>query len=89
MHFGTPILTSDLDFARVVCEDAAVYFDPWDAACVKDAIVQLKNDAALRERIVAKGRARLETMVRSWDQVAAGVVEALEEIARAPDARRP
>ena len=34
MQFGLPILTSDRDFARHICQDAALYFDPLDADSV-------------------------------------------------------
>lgn len=39
MHFGMPILTSDLDFAHEVCGDAALYFNPWNAESIRDAIL--------------------------------------------------
>lgn len=31
MYYNKPILTSKLDFAQEVCEDAALYFNPFDA----------------------------------------------------------
>ena len=81
MHFGVPILTSDLDFAHAVCGDAAIYFDPWDPVSIKNAILRLKGDPALGAELVAKGRARLETMFGSWDQVARDLAGLLAEIA--------
>lgn len=39
MYFGKPILTSELDFAKDICGDAAMYFDPLDP---NTAIEQLK-----------------------------------------------
>ena len=44
MHFGLPILTSDLDFAHDICADAGVYFDPWNPADIVENICVLKND---------------------------------------------
>ncbi len=71
MHFGLPILTSDLDFAREVCGDAALYFDPWDAESIKEAIINLKNDPDLRNDLVQKGQARLsQCFGRTWDDIA-------------------
>ncbi len=55
MHFGRPILTSNLDFARDVCDDAALYFDPWDPVAIKDAILKLKDDASLQTELVCRG----------------------------------
>jgi glycosyltransferase involved in cell wall biosynthesis len=44
MHLGTPILTSDLDFAREVCGEAAVYFSPWDPDAMATAIERLRDE---------------------------------------------
>ena len=81
MHFGLPILTSDLDFAREVCGDAAIYFDPWDALSIKDAILHVKGDPNLREDLVAKGRKRLsESFKRTWEDIAADIKYHLESL---------
>ena len=69
MHFGLPIATSDLDFAREVCGDAAAYFDPWHAAAIKDALLALRDQPALRAELVRLGRARLASAVRSWPEI--------------------
>ena len=81
MHFGLPVLTSDLDFAHIVCGDAAIYFDPWNAASIKDAILRLRNNPELSQELVAKGETRLQTNFRSWDQIATDAVSLLEQIA--------
>jgi glycosyltransferase involved in cell wall biosynthesis len=81
MRFGVPILTSDLDFARAVCGDAAEYFDPWDVATMRDAIVKLRDDVSLRQRLSDAGRLRLATMFRSWDEITSDIVQRLERIA--------
>lgn len=77
MQFKRPILTSDLDFARDVCGDAAEYFDPHDPASMRDAILRVKNDDARRAELIAAGASRLETHVRDWDSI---VREAMTEI---------
>jgi glycosyltransferase involved in cell wall biosynthesis len=82
MHFGTPILTSDLDFAHVVCGDAALYFDPWDPAAMRDAILRFKADPALAESLAKKGRERLTTLFRSWDEIAKDVHGWMQECVR-------
>ena len=76
MHFGLPILTSGLDFAREVCGDAASYFDPWDLNSIVGAIRGLEQ----RSVLVAKGKARLKEMFCSWDDVGQDVLRALEEM---------
>lgn len=80
MHFGLPILTSDLDFAHAICGDAALYFDPWDPGSIKDAILTLKRDPELRRNLAARGKRRLLTKCKSWDEVATDVLERLTEL---------
>lgn len=83
MHFGVPILTSDLDFAHHVCGRAAMYFDPWNAESIKGAILRLRADSDLRRDCVIQGRQRLQTMFKSWDEIAANVTGALESLCAA------
>lgn len=81
MHFGLPILTSDLDFAREVCGDAALYFDPWSAESIKDTIVRVRDDSELAKALVAKGRKRLATgFRRTWEDIAQVMLDNLEEL---------
>lgn len=54
-----PILTSDLDFAHSICDDAALYFNPSDPSAVAESIIKLVEDASLRQSIVEKGGKRL------------------------------
>ena len=83
MHFGLPILTSDLDFAHEVCGDSAIYFDPWDAEAVKNAILKLKRNPELAEDLVSKGKAQLQTKFRSWDQITETLLHNLQDIVSA------
>ncbi len=69
MQYRRPILTSDLDFARDVCGDAAEYFDPFDPAAIRDAIVRVRDSTDRREELVALGQRRLATMTRDWDEI--------------------
>jgi glycosyltransferase involved in cell wall biosynthesis len=59
MAMERPVLTSDLGFARTVCGDAAVYFDPMDPADIVEKICTLVRSEGLRRDLVEKGRARL------------------------------
>jgi len=77
MQFQRPILTSDLDFARDVCGDAAEYFDPHDPASLRDAILRVKNDESRRQALVSAGARRLESHMKDWDSI---VRDALAEI---------
>jgi glycosyltransferase involved in cell wall biosynthesis len=80
MQFGIPILTSDRDFARERCQDAAIYFDPLDAASVAQAMLRLMEDSKLRETLVANARRRL-VKAPTWDAIGARFVEVLERTA--------
>jgi glycosyltransferase involved in cell wall biosynthesis len=80
MHFGLPILTSDRDFARERCQDAALYFDPLDADSVARAMAQVMDDEGLRNRLAANGKRLLEK-APSWDDIAGRFVDVLERVA--------
>ena len=79
MHFGLPILTSDLDFAKYVCDDAALYFNPWDAEDIANKILQLKNNSDLAKTMVENGRKRLPYFGGNWREI---IVKALNDIDR-------
>jgi len=84
MHFGVPILTSDLDFARHVCGRAALYFDPWDVNSIKNAILRLRGDSSFRRELVARGCERLRTEFKSWDEIAADAIRCVESLCTGP-----
>lgn len=75
MHFGRPIITSDLDFAHDVCCDAALYCDPFDGASMRDAIIKCKESSQLRNDLVIAGTERLKTMFRSWPDILRDVLD--------------
>src|SRR5262249_38285077 len=77
MHFGRPILASDLDFAHEVCGEGALYFDPWSVASLRDAIVRMRDDQSLRDDLVRRGAARLSTVFRSWPDVVSAALDRL------------
>jgi len=77
MYYGLPILTSDLDFARAVCAEAAVYFNPRNPHDICQAILRLRNDAALQAECRAKVRTRYDQFPPDWDHVAADLLHNL------------
>ncbi|MBI5865317.1 MAG: glycosyltransferase [Planctomycetes bacterium] len=83
MQFGTPILASDMDFAREICGDAALYFDPWRIEAIRDAILRLKNEPALGPELVRRGNDRKQLFFRGWDEIVADAVSRLERLAGA------
>lgn len=60
MAMGLPIVTSDLDFARDVCGNAALYFDPVDAHSGAATIARLLADPSLWASLVAQGKQQLK-----------------------------
>ena len=76
MHFGVPIITSDLDFAHEVCGDAAMFVDPWSTESMKDGIVKLAADTEAREDLIARGSRRLATcMPPGWPEILRSVLD--------------
>jgi len=56
MAIGLPIVTTDLDFAHDVCDDAALYYTAGDAEKAADCLLRLLDDSSLWERQIARGK---------------------------------
>lgn len=80
LGLGVPVITSDLDFAHEACGDAAMYFDPWSAESIRDAILEFRDNAGRREELQDATRERSRS-ARTWNDVAKVVIEGLESIA--------
>jgi glycosyltransferase involved in cell wall biosynthesis len=52
---GVPLVTTDLRFARDVCQDAAAYFEPTNAISAAEQVVRLAEDREYWERISERG----------------------------------
>jgi len=80
MHFGLPILTGDLDFARYICGDAALYFNPWEPADIAEKILLLKNRPEVRSQLIERGKLRISTFFKSWDEIVSNVIVEMEKL---------
>lgn len=60
MKMGKPILTSSYSFAKDICQDAGVYFNPLDPKDISEKIKQVANDEKLRKELIKKGKKRIE-----------------------------
>ena len=78
MKFGMPILTSDRDFARATCEDAALYFDPLCPQSMRDVIIKLRDNPALRTTLINAGRRRVVNLANSWDDILSRAISDIE-----------
>ncbi len=59
MAMGLPIVTSDLDFARDTCQDAALYYPPQDTMAAAKQLQKLLADRGLWEGLINAGKRRL------------------------------
>ncbi|MGL4853608.1 MAG: glycosyltransferase [Phocaeicola sp.] len=55
MVMKKPILTSDLPFARMLCKDAALYFNPLNHTEIAEKIVLLQQNQELQNKLVKNG----------------------------------
>lgn len=85
MSCGAPVLTSGVSATAEVSGGAALLVDPLSVASIRDGLRRLLNDAALRERLSAAGRARAATF--TWAR-AADETHAVYERALHPDPRQ-
>ena len=79
MHYGLPILTSDMWFAHTTCGDAAAYFNPFDAEDVLSVIERTFINESVRTALVDAGARRLASLP-SWHdgfQTLQGIIAAL------------
>jgi len=62
LYMGKPVLTADLNFAKRICGDAALYFDPLNAGSIADLMCRLMDDEALYLEQQQRGYEQLKTM---------------------------
>jgi len=56
-----PFMISDLDWARSICENGAMYFDYDNAIDAAEKIIEVKNSAELKNKLVLAGSRMLKT----------------------------
>jgi len=67
MFHKISIFTSDYDFARCICKDAAFYFDPLDIFSIINAIEYAFNNQGVRITKIAEGQRLLQELL-TWEQ---------------------
>jgi glycosyltransferase involved in cell wall biosynthesis len=60
MKMQKPILTSDLGFAKGLCGNAALYFNPLSAEDIANKIVMLSENKDLQKQLIDNGLSQLE-----------------------------
>lgn len=79
MTFGLPILTSDRDFAREMCRDQALYFDPRDPRSIVDAI-QNFTAMSIDRPIKNNPQAGPGRFPPDWEQAAREFMQVVEQV---------
>lgn len=64
MYFGTPVLASYLSAVTEVCQNAAIYFNPYDIKDIMAKILMITNDKALYNKQVSIGKAHANNMMK-------------------------
>jgi glycosyltransferase involved in cell wall biosynthesis len=69
MKYKKPILTSDRDFSREICGDAAQYFEPLNTASMMSAIQRLHDDCSMSVRLIENADRRLQNINKGWAEI--------------------
>jgi glycosyltransferase involved in cell wall biosynthesis len=69
MAHGLPIVAADTAVNREICQDAAVYFSPLDAADLAAQVDRVATDDSLRNKLSAAGLQRVATCFRWREHV--------------------
>jgi glycosyltransferase involved in cell wall biosynthesis len=56
----TPIITSDLDFAKGICDNAAIYVNPLNPKQIAKKILEIHKDQKLINKLIENGLQRLK-----------------------------
>lgn len=81
MRMEVPIVTTDLEFARGLCGEAACYYSAVDASAAAEAIYKVSTDATFKKSLVEYGKKQLQTY-DNYEQRAEKLIHILEEIAQ-------
>jgi len=79
MHFGCPVVVSDIPSLRERCGDAAEYCDPTDTDSIMRAVLNVVYDEARRNELIRRGHERAKQF--SWRAQAVAVLDAIRDAA--------
>lgn len=81
MRMGKPIITTDVAFARGLCEDAAIYYSPLSAEDAADKIYQLANDEERQRELIEEGKEQLKVF-DTYDERSKKMIEFCEYVVK-------
>lgn len=82
MRMEVPIVTTDLEFARGLCGEAASYYSALDATEAAESIYKVATDETYKKILIENGKKQLLTY-DSYEQRAEKLIRVLEEITHA------
>lgn len=76
LMMGTPVLTADRGYARDLCGDCCIYFDPLNPSTLSQAMIKLLENRQLREEMAQRGilRAATARAMRPYDRMVGRLV---------------
>jgi len=80
MSFGLPIATSDREFARELCGDAALYFDPTSADSINETLAMLINDEERYSSLSARAIDRFDKIGLTWEEVSEKILKIAKDV---------
>ncbi len=86
MRMEVPIVTTDLEFARDLCDDAACYYSATDAEACAEAIYKVATDKDYAYQLVENGKKQLLTY-DNYEQRAEKLIGILKEMGGAAQMR--
>lgn len=69
MRMGVPIVTTDLEFSKWLCDDAAIYYDALDASDAAQKLYLLMSNSKLRDGLILCGKKKLLTFDNNVDRI--------------------
>lgn len=75
--FSKPILTSNLDFAKFLCQDCAIYFDPMDSSSIFQAILKLREEAVYS--FLKQNCLKQKETYMTWNQITGKIIDIVYE----------
>lgn len=79
MAYGLPIITSDLDFAHDVCENIALYFNPFDANSILEKMQEVQKKTKDLDARIKQGREKVHESP-NWNDVFKSFVNRINEV---------
>jgi glycosyltransferase involved in cell wall biosynthesis len=79
-YFGRPLITSDIDFARELCGDAAIFVPPMIPAVIAESILTMHRDPVRVAHLVEAGKKRLACAYPSSDDKFCAQIDLLQKV---------